>query len=219
MFGTDFKFVDENAVRLDLDDLGGEIVLLDWGYAGHTVVEAGTITCVGIGPEDDERIVHLVLLQDHLRFLKNEMKKSGNPLPDNMVFRISASEDIAFPLEAYTKSEDFKINLSWDPLIVEPEIPTNFIFTIRDGRTNDPLRSSDYTFVIIQNGKEIHRVSGIAQVGGEFEKFTFSEEQTGPTIIKFENIRNTGQETEFALVVVPEFGSIAQRKTVGSNKY
>ena len=26
MFGTDFKYVDENAVRLDLDDLGGEIV-------------------------------------------------------------------------------------------------------------------------------------------------------------------------------------------------
>ncbi len=159
--------------------------------------------------EDDERIVHLVLLQDHLRFLKNEMKKSDNSLPDNMVFRISTSSDIAFPLEAYTKSEDFKINLSWDPLEVQPEVPTNFIFTIRDGRTNDPLRSSDYTFVIIQNGEEIHRVSGMAQVGGEFEKFTFSEEQTGPTIIKFENIRNTGQETEFALVVVPEFGSVA----------
>lgn len=26
MFGTDYKYVDENAVRLDLDDLGGEIV-------------------------------------------------------------------------------------------------------------------------------------------------------------------------------------------------
>ena len=26
MFGTDFESVDENAVRLDLDDLGGEIV-------------------------------------------------------------------------------------------------------------------------------------------------------------------------------------------------
>lgn len=34
MFGSDYKFVDENAVRLDLDDLGGEICLLDWGYAG-----------------------------------------------------------------------------------------------------------------------------------------------------------------------------------------
>ncbi|MFB5619680.1 MAG: PEFG-CTERM sorting domain-containing protein, partial [Nitrosopumilus sp.] len=158
--------------------------------------------------EDDERIVHLVLLQDHLRYMKNEMKKSDKPLPDNMLFTLSTSEDIAFPLEAYTKSEDFKVNLSWDPLEVQPEVSTNFIFTIRDGRTNEPLRSSDYTFVIIQNGKEIHRVSGIAQVGGDFEKFTFDEGQTGPTIIKFENIRNTGQETEFALVVVPEFGSI-----------
>ena len=159
--------------------------------------------------EDHERIVHLVLLQDHLRFLKNEMKKSGDPLPDNILFRLSTSEDIAFPLEAYTKSEDFKVNLSWDPIDVEPGVDTNFIFTIRDGRTNEPLRGSDYTFVIIQNGEEIHHVSGKAQVGGDFEKFAFTEDQTGPTIIKFENIRNTGQETEFALVVVPEFGSIA----------
>ena len=158
--------------------------------------------------EDDERIVHLVLLQDHLRYLKNEMKKSDEPLPENIKFTISASNDVSFPLEAYTKSEDFKVNLSWDPLTVEPEINTNFIFTIRDGKTNEPLRNSDYTIVIIQNGKEIHRVSGTAQIGGEFEKFIFAEGQTGPTIIKFENIRNTGQETEFALVVAPEFGTI-----------
>ena len=159
--------------------------------------------------EDDERIVHLVLLQDHLRYLKTEMKKDHSDLPENMKFTISMSEDRPFPLEAYTKSEDFKINLSWDPLNVEPGVDTTFIFTIRDGRTNDVLRSSDYTFVIIQNGEEIYRVSGLAQIGGEFEKFTFAEDQTGPTIIKFENIRNTGQETEFALVVVPEFGTIA----------
>ena len=92
---------------------------------------------------------------------------------------------------------------------LEPGVETNFVFTIRDGWTNEPLRNSDYTFVIIQNGQEIHRISGVAQVGGEFEKFTFGEEQTGPTIIKFENIRNTGQETEFGMVVAPEFGTIA----------
>ncbi|MFQ5476456.1 MAG: PEFG-CTERM sorting domain-containing protein [Nitrosopumilus sp.] len=159
--------------------------------------------------EEDERIVHFVLLQDHLRFLKNEMKKSGEPLPDNIVFTLSTSENVAFPLEAYTKSEDFKVNLSWDPLDVEPGVDTNFVFTIRDGRTSEPLRNSDYTFVIIQNGNEIYRTTGMAQVGGEFEKFTFTEDQTGPTIIKFENIRNTGQETEFGIVVAPEFGTIA----------
>mmetsp|Transcript_4309 Transcript_4309/g.7220 ORF Transcript_4309/g.7220 Transcript_4309/m.7220 type:complete len:1456 (-) Transcript_4309:148-4515(-) len=33
-WSSDFKCVDEDAVRFDLDDLGGEIALLDWGYAG-----------------------------------------------------------------------------------------------------------------------------------------------------------------------------------------
>ena len=48
-----------------------------------------------------------------------------------------------------------------------------------------------------------------AQIGGESEDYYFKEDQTGPTIIRFENIRNTGQETEFGIVVAPEFGSIA----------
>ena len=89
----------------------------------------------------------------------------------------------------------------------------NFIFTIRDGRTNEPLRSSDYTFVIIQKGNEIFKTTGLAQVGGEFEKFTFSKDQTGPTTIKFENIRNTGQETEFGLVVTHGSGTTLSTNT------
>ena len=178
------------------------------GYANGIELFKASVT-IDDYTEEDERIVHFVLLQDHLRFLKNEMKKSGEPLPDNIVFTLSTSENIAFPLTAYTRSEDFQVNLSWDPVEIEPGVSTNFVFTIRDGPTGEPLRNSDYTFVIIQNGKEIHRVTGTAQVGGEFEKYTFAEDQTGPTIIKFENIRNSGQETEFGIVVAPEFGAIA----------
>jgi predicted secreted protein with PEFG-CTERM motif len=159
--------------------------------------------------EEDERIVHFVLLQDHLRFLKNQMKKSDEPLPDNIVFTLSTNEKIDFPLTAYTKSEDFLVNLSWDPITIQPDTTTKFVFTIRDGATNEPLRNSDYTFVILQGGKEIHRVTGFAQVGGDSEDYYFTEDQTGPTIIRFENIRNTGQETEFGMVVAPEFGTIA----------
>ena len=33
---SDFNYVDEDAIRFDLDDLGGEIALLDWGYAGDS---------------------------------------------------------------------------------------------------------------------------------------------------------------------------------------
>jgi len=158
--------------------------------------------------EDDERIVHFVLLQDHLRFIKNQLQKSEEPLPDTITFTLSRSENTGFPLTAFTKSEDFQVNLSWDPIEIAPGQNTNFIFTIRDGKTGEPLRNSDYTFVIIQNGKEIHRITGTAQVGGEFERYEFAEDQTGPTIIRFDNIRNTGQETDFGIVVAPEFGAI-----------
>jgi len=170
---------------------------------------------------DNDRTVHFVLLQDHLRYLKNEMRESEQPLPDNIVFKLTASQETKFPLIAYTESEEFKVNLAWDPKDIEPEVPTNFVFTIRDSYTDSPMRLSDYTFVIMQNNEEIHRVSDNAAVGGDFEKFTFSKDQTGPTVIKFENIRNTGQETEFALIVVedtivknPVTEDIAQEKAV-----
>ena len=158
--------------------------------------------------EEDERIVHFVLLQDHLRFIKNQMKNSGEPLPDKMIFTLSTSTEIEFPLIAYTNSEDFLINLSWDPITIEPNSKTKFVFTIRDGQTNQPLRNSEYTFVILQGGKEIHKTTGLAQIGGESEDYFFTENQTGPTIIRFENIRNSGQETEFGIVVAPEFGPL-----------
>lgn len=158
--------------------------------------------------EEDERIVHFVLLQDHLRFLKNQIKESDEPLPEKMVFTLSTSEEVQFPVTAFTKSEDFQVDLSWDPVNIQPDTNTKFVFTIRDGATGEPLRNSDYTFLIIQNGNTIYQTSGTAQVGGDFEEYTFTEKQTGPTIIKFENIRNTGQETEFGIVVAPEFGAI-----------
>jgi predicted secreted protein with PEFG-CTERM motif len=158
--------------------------------------------------EEDERIVHFVLLSDHLKFLKNEQKKSVEELPDNMTFTLAMSEEVAFPLVAMTKNEEIRVDLSWDPLKIEPNKKANFIFTIRDGKTGENLRQSSYDFVIIQGGKVIHETSGNAVVGGSFEEFTFSDGQTGPTIIRFENIRGTGMDTEFGLVVVPEFGSV-----------
>ena len=54
--------------------------------------------------------------------------------------------------------------------------------------------------------KKFTELLDVAQVGGDSEDYYFTEDQTGPTIIRFENIRNTGQETEFGMVVAPEFG-------------
>jgi predicted secreted protein with PEFG-CTERM motif len=158
--------------------------------------------------EEGERTVHFVLLQDHLQYLKQEQKKISDDLPDYMLFTLEASDKIEFPMSAITRDERFQVDLSWTPIAIEPNSNTKFVFTIRDGNTGEPLRQSTYDFVILQNNVEIYRTSGNADVGGQFEDYTFMEGQTGPTVIRFENIRGTNSSTEFGLVVVPEFGAI-----------
>ena len=159
--------------------------------------------------EQDKRIVHFILLQDHLKYIKNQQRMSEAEVPSFMQFTLEVSDKIEFPMIALTRDEQFQVDLSWDPLEIEPDKNTKFIFTIRDAATGNPLRQSSYNFVILQNNVEVYRTSGLAQIGGESEDYMFSESQTGPTIIRFENIRDSGLDTEFGFVVVPEFGTIA----------
>jgi len=159
--------------------------------------------------DEDQRIVHFMILQDHLQYLKQQQKKTMDKLPNTMLFSLEVSDKVEFPMNAMTRDEQFQIDLSWDPIEIEPGNNTKFIFTIRDAVTGAPLRLSTYDFVILQNNIEVYRTSGMAEVGGQFEQFTFEESQTGPTVIRFENIRGTDSTTEFSLVVVPEFGWLA----------
>ena len=158
---------------------------------------------------ESERIVHFVILQDHLQYLKNQQKKPGEELPNSMLFSLKVSDNVVFPMTAMTRDEVFQVDLSWDPIEIEPERNTKFVFTIRDAATGEPLRKSSYDFIILQNNIELYKTSGEAQVGGDFEQYTFKEDQTGPTVIRFENIRGTGSGTEFGLVVIPEFGLLS----------
>ncbi len=160
---------------------------------------------------EDKRTVHFVLLNDHLRHLGTQMagRDAGQQPPDGMLFELSASDESQFPLTAYTAGEEFSVDLTWEPPEVEPGEETTFVFTIRDGRTGEPLRRSSYEFVILQGGQEVHRARGEATVGGSFERYTFGEGQEGPAAVRLEDIRGTGAAAEFGLVVVPEFGAAA----------
>lgn len=156
---------------------------------------------------EDGRIVHFIILQDHLRVLRDMQKKTGE-LPNYMKFKLVASDEIKFPLSAKTKNEQFQVDLSWDPPVIQPNQQTKFIFTIRDPTTLETKQNSVYDFVLLQNGKEIHRTSGKAVIGGDFEDYIFSEDQAGPIIIRFEKIAGTSESTQFTIVVAPEFGPL-----------
>lgn len=155
-----------------------------------------------------ERTIHFMLPQDHLRVLKQEQEKNSSQLPNYMKFQLISSEQIQFPMIGLTQNEEFQVDLSWEPVVIEPENETKFIFTIRDPMTLEPLKQSSYDFVLTQNSKEIHRTSGLAQIGGDFESFSFPVDSEGPASVRLENIRDTEQSVEFAVVVVPEFGPI-----------
>jgi hypothetical protein len=177
---------------------------------------------------EGERIIHLVLSQDNLNFLKQAQKTAGNENPQNMQFTLEVSNKVVFPVIAMTKNEEIQVDLSWEPLIIEPNKDTKFIYTFRNAKTGEPLRNTIYDFVILQGGKEIYKKSANAQIGGDFADYTFLEGQTGHTTIRFENIRGADLSTEFGITIVPEFGpivfiilpvAVAAALIIGNNKF
>jgi hypothetical protein len=170
----------------------------------------------------------LVLSQDNLNFLKQAQKTAGNENPQNMQFTLEVSNKVVFPVIAMTKNEEIQVDLSWEPLIIEPNKDTKFIYTFRNAKTGEPLRNTIYDFVILQGGKEIYKKSANAQIGGDFADYTFLEGQTGHTTIRFENIRGADLSTEFGITIVPEFGpivfiilpvAVAAALIIGNNKF
>ncbi len=158
--------------------------------------------------DENERIVHFILSQDELKFLKQAQKKIGIDKPEDMKFTLEVSNKVVFPMVAMTKNEEIQVDLSWDPIIIEPGKDTKFIYTFRNAKTGEPLRNTSYDFVLIQNEKQIYKKSGNAQIGGDYTDYMFSDGQSGHTKIRFENLRGTDMSTEFGLMVVPEFGPI-----------
>lgn len=165
---------------------------------------------------EGDRTVHFVLLQDHLRLIKAQMDRPGGSLPDHMTFTLQKTQDIRSQMSAFTRNEQFQVDMTWEPEEILPDQKTKFIFTIRDANTGETLRNSDYDFVLKQDDQEIYRTSGVAVVGGDFAEYEFSEEQAGTATVLIENIRGTDQHAAFVFVVVPEFGVVAVLVLVAS---
>ena len=151
--------------------------------------------------EEDNRIVHFVLLPDHLRHIKNQLKKIGDELPNSIDLVLTKGKEIEFPLRTLTLSEEYQVDLSWDPKVIIPGENVKFIYTFRDTTDLGPIRNSDYTMTILQDGKIIFSEDRFAKIGADFTDFTFSDEQIGLTVVRFSNISGSGQQPEFAFVV------------------
>ena len=154
--------------------------------------------------DEDGRIVHFILLQDHVKFFKNTIKKELSkqamaPLPDKMYFQLIPNEEITFPIYVLTTNGDYRVDLSWDPKEIMPGSETRFIYTIRDGVSLDLMYNSNFDFIISKDSKQIHKSSESAKIGGGFVDFVFPTD--GTYTITFDKIRGDEVFTSFTVVI------------------
>jgi len=135
----------------------------------------------------------------------------GNSLSNVNFLVVVNPPDIAkFPIKLESTSESnpddgkYKVDLTWFPNTLELG-ESEFIMSFYDKDTGQTMRDVTYDFVLIQNGTEIHRKSGIASSGGTFENFVFVEKEAGEVTIRIEKIAGTDEYVEITVNVVPEF--------------
>ena len=113
---------------------------------------------------------------------------------------------IVFPIVTYTPDLRVEVDLTWEPHVIKTHELIKFIYQFYDPATNSNLAKMNYEFVIFQNGKELHRGSGVNQIGGDYRNFVF--EESGSIIIRFVNIHSSTLFAEESTVVS---GSEAQK--------
>jgi len=122
-------------------------------------------------------------------------------------------------LPAMTVSTDRKyhIGLYWDPVVIKTgeQILFTLDFFKIDGSTK--LHALEYDFVLIQNGKEIHRSNGFSEGGSDTRYFAFTE--PGPLKIRVENIgKDKFSVSEFDTTVYGNSTKLSADAIISKNK-
>ncbi|MGY5152518.1 MAG: PEFG-CTERM sorting domain-containing protein [Candidatus Nitrosopumilus sp. bin_6a] len=135
----------------------------------------------------------------------------GNSLSHvNFLVVVNPQDVSKFPikLESVSKSNSdggkYRVDLTWFPNTLELG-ESEFIMSFYDKDTGLIVGDVSYDFVLVQNGTEIHRKSGVANGGGTFENFVFVEKESGDVTIRIEKIAGTDEYVEITVNVVPEF--------------
>lgn len=132
----------------------------------------------------------------------------------NFLVVVNPPDVAKFPITLESVSESnpdggqYKVDLTLFPNELELG-ESEFIMTFYDKDTGLAVDDVTYDFVLMQNGTEIHRKSGIANGGGTFENFVFVEGETGDVTIRIEKIAGTDEYAEITVNVVPEFDLLA----------
>lgn len=95
-----------------------------------------------------------------------------------------------FPVISYTADDLIELDMTWEPNVIMTHDNVSFIFQTYDPMTNSNLDKMRYDFIVIQNGVELFRDTGLTGIGGDYRNFIF--DKPGSIEIRFENIESGG---------------------------
>lgn len=124
---------------------------------------------------------------------------------------------VKFPLMTVSGDRKYHNGLYWNPPVIKTGQQVLFTLDFFDKFGSTKLHFVTYDFVLIQNGKEIHRSNGYSENGSDLKYFVFSE--PGPVKIRFENIGGGKfSVSEFSTMVYEGESQVQANAIISKNK-
>ncbi|HXV38531.1 MAG TPA: plastocyanin/azurin family copper-binding protein [Nitrosopumilaceae archaeon] len=124
---------------------------------------------------------------------------------------------ITLPVMTLSSDKKYHNGVYWSPIVIKTGEQVTFTNDFFDKNGFTKLHLLEYDFVLIQNGKEIHRSLGYSENGSDVKYFVFLE--TGPLTIRFENMgADKNSYVEFNTIVYPGKSDIPVDVKISSDK-
>lgn len=124
---------------------------------------------------------------------------------------------VDLPVMSLTNNPTYHVGTSWSPEVLRTGEQITFINDFFDSSGTEKQHLVKYEFVILQDGKGVHRSSGYSENGADIKNFVFSK--PGPVTIRFENVGGvTGNNAEFTSLVYQGTQVVSADAIISTNK-
>jgi len=152
---------------------------------------------------EQDRIVHFVIANARL----SRVAESVGDNSAAAVFTLKPAEKPKFPLDLVTSpGENYILQLSWGPDVIETGAPVTFVMNIQDPTTGDLIRHSSFDFVLTQGGQEIHKQRLTSDLGTYSHQYAFT--RPGTVTLSASNINGENESAKIDLAVLQGTGEL-----------
>jgi hypothetical protein len=140
--------------------------------------------------DQNSRIIHLVLNKDQLDQLSRQISQD-NDITNNQIptsFKLYTIDEPQFPLDILTSNEKFLFQISWNPSIITPSIPINFIMNLQNPKTGDLERHSSFDFMVMDKNRIIYTENLKSSFGAFVFQYSFPEDISNNPKLIIDNI-------------------------------